>query len=612
MYRRIFLFAFIVLLLCLTKHIDGRPKKKKQKQSKKNNDNNVNNKKKNEKKKKVKKPLYDQTKVKSTSEKALLDIIEIADEFDSENKDEMKKKIQELKKAYVFFKKWKHQVGPDTAYALGRRLLEHEDNVEAEDAFQHALKHLPDSPDAKLSLAISQLQQGTFISAQKAYLSLGNVKQRDFGTNDRLSISQYIFAEALRQSFRYEDSIQVYENFLSLRSNITKDKDVIQDTITNYFSACLESDTKPKLDLVRIACNKIKTFRCYEHLGGWYMHLNKIKKAKKYFNKALKFAGPKFTAFYNLKEHDAIFPVPPTTGVVDEDANMIVPEKVIVKRDFISLEEADGLADILDESVESYLKLPRRICYKSGSAPTDLYPYLYKDKTKVGYDCLNETVKLHDDAFISNYKNAEEGGDSKFSKHIINHMPSYSTSIFIDNKDVPLVQNIEHRIFKTFGLNNRDGWPMQLLKYPTDVGYAPHTDCTLERLDPLDRSFTVLIYLNHVRSGGSTRFPKLSKEIIAERGTAVIFPSIDADGHCTPLMIHEGMKVLGNKPKYILQKWYRRSGHRRRISNSNYFSFHSEVKDKKEPRILCDLSKSCREYIPVDYSLINHMTKEEL
>ena len=153
---------------------------------------------------------------------------------------------------------------------------------------------------------------------------------------------------------------------------------------------------------------------------------------------------------------------------------------------------------------------------------------------------------------------------------------------------------------------------MQLLKYPTDVGYAPHTDCTLERLDPLDRSFTVLIYLNHVRSGGCTRFPKLSKEIIPERGTAVIFPSIDADGHCTPLMIHEGMKVLGNKPKYILQKWYRRSGHRRRISNSNYFSFHSEVKDKKEPRILCDLSKSCREYIPVDYSLINHMTKEEL
>ena len=92
---------------------------------------------------------------------------------------------------------------------------------------------------------------------------------------------------------------------------------------------------------------------------------------------------------------------------------------------------------------------------------------------------------------------------------------------------------------------------MQLLKYPTDVGYALHTDCTLERLDPLDRSFTVLIYLNHVRSGGSTRFPKLSKEIIAERGTAVIFPSIDADGHCTPLMIHDRKKVLGKNKTYF-------------------------------------------------------------
>ena len=55
------------------------------------------------KKKKVKKPLYDQTKVKSTSEKALLDIIEIADELDSENKDEMKKNPGIKKKAYVFF-----------------------------------------------------------------------------------------------------------------------------------------------------------------------------------------------------------------------------------------------------------------------------------------------------------------------------------------------------------------------------------------------------------------------------------------------------------------------------------------------------------------------------
>ena len=118
----------------------------------------------------------------------------------------------------------------------------------------------------------------------------------------------------------------------------------------------------------------------------------------------------------------------------------------------------------------------------------------------MGYDCLNKTVNLVDGG--DNYNNIggdnDPDDDGKFSKHLANHMPSYSTSIFIDENDISLVKRIEHRIFEAFGLSNRDGWPMQLLKYPTDVGYAPHTDCTLERLDPLDRSFTVLIYLNHI------------------------------------------------------------------------------------------------------------------
>ena len=120
-------------------------------------------------------------------------------------------------------------------------------------------------------------------------------------------------------------------------------------------------------------------------------------------------------------------------------------------------------------------------------------PVQGQDQT--GYDCLNQTINgLGDDKMADN-----------FSANAKANMPGYSTSIFIDQKNIELVAKIEHRIYQMFGLNNRDGWPMQLLKYPTDVGYAPHTDCTMERLDPLDRSFTVLIYLNHIRSGGSTK-----------------------------------------------------------------------------------------------------------
>eukprot|EP00944_MAST-04C_sp_MAST-4C-sp1_P000117 g117.t1 len=194
------------------------------------------------------------SKVKSTSEVELLKILESADALGSENKAEKAKKVQQLHKAYAFFKNWRKQIGPDTAYGLGRRLLEHDDNVEAEDAFMHALKSVPNSPDAKLSLGISQLQQGTYASAAKATSTLGHIQQKSMGTFDRLSISQYMFAEALRQSFQYQESIKVYEKFMSIKSNITKDRDVLQDVITNYFSACLESSEKPKLDVVRVLC----------------------------------------------------------------------------------------------------------------------------------------------------------------------------------------------------------------------------------------------------------------------------------------------------------------------------------------------------------------------
>ena len=534
--------------------------------------------------------------MKSTSEVELLKILESADALGSENKAEKAKKVQQLHKAYAFFKNWRKQIGPDTAYGLGRRLLEHDDNVEAEDAFMHALKSVPNSPDAKLSLGISQLQQGTYASAAKATLTLGHIQQKSMGTFDRLSISQYMFAEALRQSFQYQESIKVYEKFMSIKSNITKDRDVLQDVITNYFSACLESSEKPKLDVVRVLCSKLKSFRCYEHLGGWYMRINKVKVGKKYFRKAIDLASPKFKSFF--ERDNLLFP----TGkvILNNKPLRIEPAKVLVQREFLTLEESDGLADILDWSIERFQNAPRRLCYKSGTAPNDFNPYLYKDKTKTGYDCLNQTIHgLGDDARADN-----------FSANIKSRMPGYSTSIFIDKKNIELVTKIEHRIYQMFGLNNRDGWPMQLLKYPTDVGYAPHTDCTIERLDPLDRSFTVLIYLNHVRSGGSTKFPSLHKEIIPERGTAIVFSSLDSDGHCSPTMIHEGMKVLGRKPKYILQKWYRRAGHGRRYSRSNYFSFHRGVRDRKEPKILCDLSKSCREYIPVDYDAVSRVHTE--
>ena len=74
-------------------------------------------------------------------------ILESADALGSENKGEKGKEGQQLHKAYAFFKNLAQTIGPDTAYGLGRRLLEHDDTVEAEDAFA-CVKSVPNSPDA--------------------------------------------------------------------------------------------------------------------------------------------------------------------------------------------------------------------------------------------------------------------------------------------------------------------------------------------------------------------------------------------------------------------------------------------------------------------------------
>lgn len=73
------------------------------------------------------------------------------------------------------------------------------------------------------------------------------------------------------------------------------------------------------------------------------------------------------------------------------------------------------------------------------------------------------------------------------------------------------------------------------------------------------RTWTFMIYLNDVEAGGGTRFRRLEKTIMPEKGKAVIWNNLNADGSFNPYTIHHGMKVRGGS-KYVITKWFRERG----------------------------------------------------
>ena len=66
---------------------------------------------------------------------------------------------------------------------------------------------------------------------------------------------------------------------------------------------------------------------------------------------------------------------------------------------------------------------------------------------------------------------------------------------------------------------------------------------------------TVLIYLNDVKEGGATYFPKLDKRFHPKRGRAVVFFPCGLDGVLDPQALHTAEKAVDQK--WVSQIWLR-------------------------------------------------------
>jgi hypothetical protein len=91
---------------------------------------------------------------------------------------------------------------------------------------------------------------------------------------------------------------------------------------------------------------------------------------------------------------------------------------------------------------------------------------------------------------------------------------------------------------------------LQCVRYAEGQQFHPHWDSN----NLLNRTHTLLVYLNDDFTGGETYFPELMLKVTPERGKALHFLNEDADGNVIQYSLHAGLPVKRGI-KYACNIW---------------------------------------------------------
>lgn len=130
-----------------------------------------------------------------------------------------------------------------------------------------------------------------------------------------------------------------------------------------------------------------------------------------------------------------------------------------------------------------------------------------------------------------------------------------------------LIMQLDELIAEAIGIHWSYADITQGQRYDVDQEYKAHYDYFIPGSREYQvfcqflaqRTWTFMIYLNDVEEGGGTRFRRLEKTIMPEKGKAVIWNNLNPDGSVNPYTIHHGMKVRKGS-KYVITKWFRERG----------------------------------------------------
>ncbi len=130
--------------------------------------------------------------------------------------------------------------------------------------------------------------------------------------------------------------------------------------------------------------------------------------------------------------------------------------------------------------------------------------------------------------------------------------------------DEGAVAELEERLFAIAGIAHELGEPVQGQRYDVGQEFKPHTDYFTPGGPDYDkycaqagqRTWTFMVYLNQVKSGGGTRFKAINKIFQPETGKILCWNNRRPDGSVNPFTLHHGMRVRKGL-KYVITKWYR-------------------------------------------------------
>ena len=136
-----------------------------------------------------------------------------------------------------------------------------------------------------------------------------------------------------------------------------------------------------------------------------------------------------------------------------------------------------------------------------------------------------------------------------------------SKSSFLSSED-DMVNKVDQKIADELNVPLSHSEPMQGQLYEEGEYFNDHLDyfdeVTYKKscLSSGQRTWTSMIYLNHVEEGGNTEFPIIGKSFAPEKGTALFWLNSTGKGFENSSTLHSGRPVIRGE-KMIITKWFR-------------------------------------------------------